>query len=103
MIEFVRTRFYQLSDDADVQAAFEEFSKEKQKAEIEEFSYENDIDYTIVTDIMTDYIFTGQMTDESIRQRLAGYHFGLLKMTQITDTLKRFVEKTYLKYRAEGE
>jgi len=44
MAEFIRTRFYDLPETADVQAAFEEFEKERQQAEIEEFAYENGVD-----------------------------------------------------------
>ena len=45
MEEFVRTRFYDLPEDADIQAAFEEFETERQKAEIEEFADENGVEY----------------------------------------------------------
>lgn len=103
MAEFVRMRFYDLSDDADIMAAFEEFMKEHQKAEIEEFACSHDIDYTVLNDIMTDYIFNGSVSDETIRKRLMDYHLGLLKITKLTKEIKSFVSQTYKKYKAEGE
>lgn len=103
MIEFIQTRFYDLPDDADVQSAYEEFEKEREKAEIEEFAYGNGIDYTVVNDIMTDFIFNGNITDDSIRKRLVDYQFGLLKITSLTKSIREFIEQTYYKYRAEGE
>ena len=103
MAEFVRTRFYDLSDDADIQIAFEEFEKEYQKAEVEEFAYENGIDYMIVNDIIMEFAFSRQITEESIRKRLEAYHFGILKTTVLTGKIQEFVRHTYIKYKAEGE
>ena len=103
MAEFVRTRFYNLSDDADVQAAFEEFEKERQQAEVEEFAYENGVDYAIVNDILVEYWFNGQISEEAIRKRLEAYHLGILKVTALTGKIQKFVEQTYTKFKAEGE
>ncbi len=103
MAEFVRTRFYDLSDDADVQAAFEEFEKERQQAEIEEFAYENNVDYVIVNDILTEFVFNGQISEESIRKRLEAYHLGILKTTALTGKIQEFIKQTYIKFKAEGE
>ena len=103
MAEFVRTRFYELSDDADVQAAFEEFEKERQQAEIEEFAYENGVDYVIINDILVDYMFNGQISEEAIRKRLQSYHLGILKVTALTGKIQDFVKATYIKFKAEGE
>lgn len=103
MTEFIRTRFYDLSDDADIQAAYEEFEKEHQKAEMEKFAFENGVDYEIVSDLMTDFIFNGKITEESIRKRLEAYHFGLLKTTKLTEEIQEFIKQTYIKFKAEGE
>ena len=103
MAEFVRTRFYDLSDDADVMAEFEEFMKDHEKAEMEEFAYNHQIDYVVVNDIMVEYIFNGNVSDEAIRKRLMAYHLGLLKITKLTKDIKDFVSQTYMKYKAEGE
>ena len=103
MAEFVRTRFYDLSDDADVQAAFEEFEKERQKAEMEEFAFENGVDYSIVCDIMAEYVFNGKISEESIRKRLNAYHLGLLKTTVLTGKIQEFIKGSYIKFKAEGE
>ncbi len=103
MAEFIRTRFYDLSDETDVQAAYEEFEKEHQKAEMEEFAFENNVEYSIVSDLMTDYIFNGKITEETIRKRLESYHLGLLKTTMLTEKLQEFIKQTYIKFKAEGE
>ena len=103
MKEFIETRFYELPEEADIQQAYEEFERERLQAEIESFSYENDIEVSIVTDIFTDYSFSGGISDESIRKRLMSYHLGLLKITKLTKDIKGFVINTYNKYKAEGE
>lgn len=102
MVEFVRTRFYDLADDADIMAAFEEFMKDHERAETEAFAFDHDIDYETVNDIMVDYIFNGDISDETIRKRLMPYHLGLLKITKLTKEIKEFVSQTYMKYKAEG-
>ena len=103
MAEFVRTRFYDLADDADIMAEFEDFTKEHEKAEMEEFSYDNGIDYTVMNDIMTEFIFNGSISDESVRRHLEQYHLGLLKITKLTNAIKGFISRTYKKYKAEGD
>lgn len=103
MAEFIRTRFYDLSNDADIMAAFEEFAQEHQKAEIEEFANEHSIDFETINDILVEYIFNGSISDESVRQRLMPYHLGLLKITKLTKEIKDFIGQTYMKYKAEGE
>ena len=103
MAEFVRTRFYDLSEDADIMAEFEEFMKDHEKAEMEEFAYSHGIDFVTVNDIMVEYIFNGSISDESIRKRLMAYHLGLLKITKLTKEIKDFVGQTYMEYKAEGE
>ena len=103
MAEFIRTRFYDLAEDADIMAEFEEFMKDHEKAEMEEFAYSHGIDYVTINDIMVEYIFNGSISDESIRRRVAIYHLGLLKLTKLTREIKDFVSQTYMKYKAEGE
>ena len=103
MVEFIRTRFYDLAEDADIMAAFEEFAQEHEKAEIEEFAYSHGIDYDVVHKNVVDYVFTGKLTDETIRESLADYHLGLLKTTRLTGEIKTFVTDTCAKYSAEGE
>ena len=103
MKEFIETRFYELPEEVDIQQAYEEFERERLQAEIESFSYVNDIEVGIVTDIFTDYSFTGGISDERIRQKLMAYHFGLLKITKLTKEIKSIVVGTYNKYKAEGE
>ena len=103
MEEFVRTRFYDLPEDADIQAAFEEFETERQKAEIEEFAYENGVEYQMVNDILVEYMFNGRISEEAIRKRLEAYKLGILKITVLTEKIQDFIEHTHIKYKAEGE
>ena len=102
MSEFIMTRFYDLPEEADIVEAFEEFSQEHEKAEMEEFAYDHGLTFDTVQDIMTEYIFSGSISDESIRKRLMDYHLGLLKTTKLTREIKDFISMTYTKYKAEG-
>ena len=102
MEDFIRTRFYDLAEDADITQAYTEFEKEHEQAEVETFALDNGIEYPVVREILTDYIFKGAISNEAIRQSLAPYHLGLLKITKLTTKIKEFVERIYRKYRAEG-
>ncbi|MDD3049259.1 MAG: type I restriction endonuclease subunit R [Bacilli bacterium] len=103
MKNFIKTRFYSLPDDADIVQAFQEYEKESERAELEEFAVINNIDYEVLNEIMSDYIFTRNISDEKIRQRLTQYHLGLLKTTKLTSEIKQFIVNTYKKYQVEGE
>ena len=102
MVDFIRTRFYELPEDADLNAAFEEFSRQHEQAEMEEFATEHGIQYDTLREIMTDYVFSGNISDEAIRKHYSEYHFGLLKITKLTEETRTFAYETYKKYRAEG-
>lgn len=102
MVQFIRTRFYELPEDADLSTAFEEFSREYEQAEMEEFAQEHGIQYDTLREIMTEYVFSGNISDESIRQHFSDYHFGLLKITKLTEETRAFAFETYKKYKAEG-
>ena len=73
------------------------------KADMEEFAFDNKIDYMIVSELFTEYVFHGTISDDDIRKRLTAYKLGLLKMTKLTKSVKTFVIETYNKYKAEGE
>ena len=103
MRQFILTRFYDLPEDADVMEAFTQFEKEQMKADMEEFAFDNKIDYMIVSELFTEYVFHGAISDDDIRKRLTAYKLGLLKMTKLTKSVKTFVTETYNKYKAEGE
>ena len=102
MEDFIRTRFYELAEDTDISQAYTEFEREHEQQEVEAFATENGIEYPVVRGIMTEYIFKGAISNEAIRQSLAPYHLGLLKITKLTTKIKDFIERTYRKYRAEG-
>ncbi|MBR3516873.1 MAG: type I restriction endonuclease subunit R [Lachnospiraceae bacterium] len=101
MTEFVRTRFYDLAEDADIQAAFEEFVKERQRAEEEAFAFHNGIEPELLSEIVASYMFRGTVTEEEIRKRLEKYGLGILKITMLTEKIMQFVKETHIKYKAE--
>ncbi len=103
MKQFILTRFYDLSEDADVMDAFMQFEKEQMQADMEAFAIDNKIDYIIVSELFTEYVFHGTVSDDDIRKRLTEYNLGLLKMTKMTKSVKTFVQDTYNKYKAEDE
>ena len=103
MRQFILTRFYDLPEDADVMEAFIQFEKEQMQADMEEFAFENQIEYVIISELFSAYVFSGTISDDDIRKRLATYKLGLLKMTKMTKSIKLFVQDTYKKYKAEGE
>ena len=103
MEAFIRTRFYDLPDDTDVQQAYEQFERESLQAEIESFAYDNGLEAKDVLEVFSEYTFGGSISEEAIRRRLAAYHMGLLKITKMTGAIKEFVVNTYSRYKAEGE
>ena len=82
--------------------AFTQFEKEQMQADMEAFAFDNKIDYIIVSELFTEYVFHGTISDDDIK-RLTAYKLGLLKMTKLTKSVKTFVTETYNKYKAEGE
>ena len=103
MEAFIRTRFYDLPEDADIQQAYEQFERESLQAEIESFAYDNGLDAKDVLEVFSEYTFGGSISEEAIRRRLAAYRMGLLKITKMTGAIKEFVVNTYSRYKAEGE
>lgn len=103
MIAFIRTRFFDLPDNADIMAAFEEFAEEQKTAEMERFAYEQKIDYGVVNEILGEYSFKGSVSDEFIREKLEPYNLGLVKATKLKNEIKNFTDNIYYKYRVEGE
>lgn len=103
MRQFILTRFYELPYGVDVMEAFAQFEKEQMQAELEEFSYANSVSFDIMYDLFSGYAFSGNISDEQIRQKLASYKLGLLKMTKLTKAIHQFVEDTYKKYKADGD
>lgn len=103
MEAFIRTRFYNLPEDADIQQAYEQFERERLQAEIESFAYDNGLDAKDVLEVFSEYTFGGNISEEAIRRKLAAYRMGLLKITKMTGAIKEFVVNTYSRYKAEGE
>ena len=103
MRQFILTRFYDLPENADVMEAFTQFEKEQMKIDIEGFASDNKIGYMIISELFTEYVFHGTILDDDIRKKLTSYKLGPLKMTELTKSVKTFIEDTYSKYKAEGE
>ena len=103
MKQFILTRFYDLPEDADLMEAFIQFEKEQMQADMEEFAFDNKIEYMILSELFSTYVFSGTISEDDIRKRLASYKLGLLKMTKMTKSIKTFVQDTYKKYKAEEE
>lgn len=103
MEAFIRTRFYDLPEDADVQQAYEQFECKSLMGEIETFAHENGLEAKDVQDIFSEYTFNGNFSEEAVRKKLTAYRMGLLEITTMTNVIKEFVIDTYNRYRAEGE
>ena len=103
MKEFILTRFYDLSEEADIMEAFTQFEKEQMRADMESFAYENGLDYDAISELFSNYVFSGRVSDEKIRQRLSAYKLGFLKMTKLVGEVHIFIEDMGKKYKAEGE
>ncbi len=103
MKDFILTRFYNLPDDVDVMEAFNEYEKERMKADMESFAYDKGIDYSVVAEASSEYAFSGSLSDEDIRKKLSSYKLGLLQTTALTKDLKTFVQDTQRKYAADGD
>lgn len=103
MKSFIKTRFFELPADSDIMEAYTQFERESLQADIEEFAYENNIKAEMVSGMFSEYTFSGQLTDESIRVEISYLNLGLLQTTRLIKRIKAYMEALYKKYKAEGE
>ncbi|MDE6020866.1 MAG: type I restriction endonuclease subunit R [Ruminococcus sp.] len=103
MKSFIYTRFFELPADADIMAAYEQFEKESMQADIEKFAYDNELKPELVTEMFSEYVFSGYLTDERIRVQISYKKLGLIQTTSLIKRLKVYIEALYRKYKAEGE
>lgn len=103
MKSFIKTRFFELPADSDIMEAYTQFERESLQADIEEFAYENNIKAEMVSGMFSEYTFSGQLTDESIRVEISYLNLGLLQTTRLIKRIKAYIEALYKKYKAEGE
>ena len=103
MKAFIKTRFFELPVDSDIMEAYTQFERESLQADIEEFAYENNIKAEMVSGMFSEYTFSGQLTDESIRVEISYLNLGLLQTTRLIKRIKAYMEALYKKYKAEGE
>ena len=52
---------------------------------------------------MSEYSFSGIVTDDFIREQIKDYHLGLIKSTKLTGEIRQFADMLYEKYRTEGD
>ena len=78
---------------------------EVMQADIESFSYENELDAAFVSRITHEYfIDTRSVTKEYLRVELQQQGVkGLLRITEYIKRLNEFLENSYNKFTAEGE
>ena len=69
MRQFILTRFYDLPDDVDIMEAFTQFEREQMQADIEAFALDQGIDCSVVTEVLSEYVFSGRISDEEIRAK----------------------------------
>lgn len=103
MREFIETVFYDLDENADIQKAYEDFEARKLDEAIVTYSIDVDLQPNVVRELFSDYSFSGAISEEKIRTKLADYNFGILKMTRMTSDVKDFILNTYNKFKAEEE
>lgn len=102
MKAFIRDRFYDLGPDDDIEAAYEEFEKERMQADIEEFSQEKNVPEPLITEILNQYFCDDKsVTKEYIRQKYSSLGLGLLKLTALIKDTLFFVQDMYDKFTAE--
>lgn len=100
--KFLSERFNNLPPGADIEMAYHDFEHDSMQARIETFASENALDEQLVSDVVHDYFANKKsLTDESLRQRLKGMGFGLLKLKSITVKLSRFAKEMLELYTAE--
>lgn len=103
MINFIKSRFFELDPDEDIISAYEEYEKETMKADIEAFATVNDIEESLITEIVTQFFVDSKhITKESIRLKLSDKGLGLLKLTKLINDILDFVNEMNNKYTAEG-
>jgi type I restriction enzyme R subunit len=100
MRAFITQKFYDLDDDADLEQEFLEFEQECQKEEMETFAIENGIDYPLIAEIMAEFSFSGKVSEDKIREKLAPNVKGLLRQTAMTEKVKQFVMDSHNKFKA---
>lgn len=102
MKEFITTRFFDLDPEDDIQTAYEEFENDIKNNEIEAFAIENNIKLEIIQDLLNIYLFRDEVSKEEIRFKVKDLRLGLIKTTELTDTIHIFIKGMHNKYSTEG-
>jgi type I restriction enzyme R subunit len=67
---------------------------------METFAIENGIDYPLIAEIMAEFSFSGKVSEDKIREKLAPNVKGLLRQTAMTEKVKQFVMDSHNKFKA---
>lgn len=103
MKQFVKTKFFELDPDADIEIAFEEYEKEVLQKAVEEFAQEHNIDVQLVLELMNEYFVDEKSVDkETIRNKIQPLGLGLIKSTKLINDILFFIRDMYDKFTAEG-
>ena len=105
MKSFITDRFYDLDPEADIIEAYSEYEKEQMVRDIEEFSTENSLSASFVSDIVHRFFVNPKsITNETLRQDLLGVGIkGLLKITGLIKKMVVFMEDSYNKFTVEED
>ena len=103
MKSFITTRFFDLDPDEDIEAAFEQYERERLESSIKNFAEDHGISAELVSDLLNKY-FTDEnsISREMIRNQIKELNLGLLKTTKIINDLQIFIEDMFDKFTAEG-
>ena len=105
MKSFVRERFFDLTPDADIIEAYNEYERETMQADIESFATENSLDVVMVSRIVHEFFIDSKsVTNEMLRVECvkAGVK-GLLRITTYIEKIQEFLKNSYNKFTAEEE
>ena len=75
MRQFILTRFYDLPRGCRYHGSIHSVREEQMKADMEEFAFDNKIDYMIVSELFTEYVFHGTISDD-IRKEIDSIQAG---------------------------
>ena len=90
---FIETRFYELGEDADIEAEFALYEQQEIEAAIDRFACEHDIDRQAIADLLASSLSNHvAVTKEEIRQRVKGKRLPLRKLTALVRDMADFID-----------
>ena len=103
MKAFIIDRFFEISPDADIIDAYNEYEKEVLETDINTFSKKYDIPSDFTSRILHQYFMdTKNITKENLRRELVACGTkGLVKITTIINALLEFLTNSYNKFTSD--